>query len=66
MAAKKAKTRKSITKRFKFTRSGKVLRRSAGQDHYRSKRTGKQRRQMRKWKILSVPDAKKIKRLVTS
>ena len=66
MATKKAKTRKSIAKRFKFTKSGKVLRRAAGQDHYRAKKTGKQRRHMRKWKELSVPDAKKIKKLVTS
>ena len=66
MATKKAKTRKSITKRFKFTRSGKILRRIAGQDHYRAKKTGKQRRQARKLTTLSVPDAKKIKKLVTS
>lgn len=63
---KKAKTRKSITKRFKFTKGGKVLRRSAGQDHYRTKLRGKQRRHMRGWTILSKPDAKKIKGLVTS
>ena len=66
MATKKAKTRKSITKRFKFTKSGKILRRIAGQDHYRTKKTGKQRRQGRKLTTLSVPDAKKIKKLVTS
>lgn len=66
MQKKKAKTRKSVTKRFKFTKTGKVLRRIAGQDHYRAKRTGKQRRHMRKWTTLSVPDAKKIKKLVTS
>jgi large subunit ribosomal protein L35 len=65
MATKKAKTRKSITKRFKFTKSGKILRRIAGQDHYRTKKTGKQRRQARKWTTLSIPDAKKIKKLVT-
>jgi ribosomal protein L35 len=66
MANKKAKTRKSIIKRFKFTKSGKILRRAAGQDHYRTKRTGKQRRHMRSWSKLSVPDAKKIRRLTTS
>ncbi|MCH8048817.1 50S ribosomal protein L35 [Patescibacteria group bacterium] len=55
-----------MTKRFKFTRSGKILRRIAGQDHYRTKKTGKQRRQARKLTTLSVPDAKKIKKLVTS
>jgi large subunit ribosomal protein L35 len=66
MAKKKAKTRKSISKRFKFTKGGKVLRRLAGQDHYRTKKTGKQRRQMRGWTELSAPDAKKIKSLITS
>ncbi|MDA1337322.1 MAG: 50S ribosomal protein L35 [bacterium] len=65
MATKKPKTRKAVTKRFKFTKSGKILRRIAGQDHYRVKRTGKQRRQMRKLITLSTPDAKKIKKLVT-
>ncbi|HPM08792.1 MAG TPA: 50S ribosomal protein L35 [Candidatus Pacearchaeota archaeon] len=49
------KTRKSITKRFKITKSGKMLRRSVGQDHLLSKQTGKQRRQKRKWR--EVPKA---------
>lgn len=66
MANKKAKTRKSVAKRFKLTRTGKLLRRVAGQDHYRTKRTGKQRRHMRGWTAVSAPEAKKIKRLFTS
>ncbi|OHA65768.1 MAG: 50S ribosomal protein L35 [Candidatus Wildermuthbacteria bacterium RIFCSPHIGHO2_02_FULL_49_9] len=66
MQKRKAKTRKSIIKRFKFTKSGKILHRSAGQDHYRTKRTGKQRRAMRGWTKLSSPDAKKIKKLLKS
>jgi len=49
------KTRKSITKRFKITKSGKILRRSVGQDHLLSKQTGKQRRSKRKWR--EVPKA---------
>ena len=65
MQKKKAKTRNSIIKRFKFTKGGKILKRAAGQDHYRAKKTGKQRRHMRKWKALSQPDAKKIKSLLT-
>jgi len=43
------KTRKSITKRFKITRTGKVLRRATGQDHYRAKKSGKRIRKSRKW-----------------
>jgi len=31
------KTNKSLTKRLKITRTGKVLRRGAGQDHFNAK-----------------------------
>jgi ribosomal protein L35 len=43
------KTRKSITKRFKITRTGKVMRRAVGINHYLSKNTGKKTRQNRRW-----------------
>jgi len=33
------KTRKSIKKRFKITKTGKVLRRAIGQDHFRAKKS---------------------------
>ncbi|MFA7151154.1 MAG: bL35 family ribosomal protein, partial [Candidatus Paceibacterota bacterium] len=55
----KPKTRKSISKRFKITGTGKVLRRAAGQDHNRAKKTGKAIRKKRKWVTVSVPEAKK-------
>ncbi|NQU82795.1 MAG: 50S ribosomal protein L35 [Parcubacteria group bacterium] len=55
------KTRKSFTKRFKITKNGKVLRRATGQDHYRSKKSGKQIRQRRNWVELSKPLSKKVK-----
>jgi len=58
------KTRKSITKRFKFTKTGKVLRRPTGLDHYRAKKSGKKVREGRKWVELSKPEAKKIKKLL--
>jgi len=58
------KTRKSITKRFKITRTGKVLRRASGMNHYLSKKDGKQTRQNRRWIELSKVDAKKIKSLL--
>ncbi len=60
----KLKTRKSIAKRFKITKTGKILRRLAGQDHYRAKKTGKKVRAGRKWVRVSKPEAKKIKRLL--
>jgi len=56
------KTRKALKKRFKITKTGKVLRRATGQDHYRSKKTGKQIRQRRNWVEVSKPLAKKIKK----
>jgi len=58
------KTRKSILKRFKITKSGKILRRLTGLDHYRAKKPGKKIRKSRKWISLSKSEAKKIKRLI--
>ena len=60
----KLKPRKSITKRFKITKTGKVLRRPTGLDHALAKKSGKKRRQSRKWVELSKPEAKKIKKML--
>jgi large subunit ribosomal protein L35 len=60
----KQKTRKSITKRFKLTSSGKILRRPVGQDHYLAKRSSKSRRNRRKLVELSKPETKAIKKLL--
>jgi len=59
-----AKTRKSIKKRFKITKTSKVLRRATGQDHYRAKKSGEKKRKGRKWVLVSKPEAKKIKKLI--
>lgn len=58
------KTRKSLKKRFKITRTGKVLRRSTGQDHFRAKKSGKKIRQIRRWVLVHKPLAKKIKKFI--
>jgi len=58
------KTRKSITKRFKITKTGKVMRRAIGLNHYLSKNTGKDIRRKRKWVEMSPADSKKIKSLL--
>jgi large subunit ribosomal protein L35 len=60
----KLKTRKSIIKRFKVTKSGKILRRPTGLDHYRAKKSGKKIRQSRKMIQLSKAEEKKIKKLL--
>ncbi|MEK7519183.1 MAG: 50S ribosomal protein L35 [Patescibacteria group bacterium] len=57
------KTRKSILKRFKITKTGKILRRPTGQDHYRAKKSGGEVRKSRKWVHVSKPEAKKLKKL---
>jgi len=59
-----SKTRKSILKRFKITKTGKILRRATGLDHYRAKKSGKKIRKKRKWVPLSKSEAKKIKKLI--
>ncbi len=60
----RAKTRKSLTKRFKITKSGKILRRATGQDHYRAKKSGKKIRQKRKWIELSDSEKKAVKKFL--
>jgi large subunit ribosomal protein L35 len=58
------KTQKSILKRFKITKTGKILRRPTGLNHYRAKKPGKKIRESRKWVRLSKSEEKKIKKLI--
>jgi len=58
------KPRKAILKRFRITKNGKILRRQIGQDHCLAKKTGKRRRQGRKWVQVARVDVKKIRRLL--
>lgn len=58
------KTRKSIKKRFKITKNGKVLRRLSGQDHFRAKKSGDRIRKGRKWVKVKGPQAKVIKKAI--
>ena len=48
--------RKSVSKRIKITKTGKMLRRRMAQDHFRAKRTGKQTRNKRKGLSLTSVD----------
>jgi large subunit ribosomal protein L35 len=63
--ANKAKTRKSITKRFKITKTGKILRRPAGQNHLLSKKSSQKKRSLKKWVEVSPSEVKKIKRIIS-
>lgn len=55
----KLKTGKSIKKRFKITRTGKVLFRPPGQDHFRAKKSGAKKRQLKKWREIKSRKIKK-------
>lgn len=59
------KTKKALTKRFKITKTGKIMRRMAGQNHYRSKKTGERKRKGRKWIELSKTEAQYLKKYLT-
>jgi len=59
------KTRKSVKKRFKVTKTGKILRRQIGQDHFRAKKSGNKIRKSRKWIKVSKSEIKKIKKLLS-
>jgi len=58
------KTRKSVSKRFKVTRSGKILRRATGQDHALAKKSSKRRLGRRRWVEVSPHEKKVIKKLL--
>jgi len=60
----KTKSRKSLLKRLKITRNGKVLRRHTGQDHLGSKKLGEKERARRGLVALSKSDLKILKKLI--
>jgi len=55
------KTKKSVSKRFKITASGKVLARFSGKRHLLSGKSAKHRRRLGKAKVLHHTDEYKIK-----
>ena len=57
---KGVKTRKSVTKRFKITGTGKVLFRGAGRRHLLQGKSPKRRRSLRKARVLGPADVYRI------
>ena len=55
------KTRKSVSKRFKITGTGKVLFRGAGRRHLLQGKNSKRRRSLRNAKVLGTTDIYRIK-----
>ena len=60
----KMKTRKSASKRYKVTGSGKVKYKKQGLRHILTKKSSKRKRNLRKAGILSDPETKKAKVLL--
>ncbi len=56
-----AKTRKSVSKRFKITGTGKILRRRQGKRHLLQSKSRKQKNRLGKVALVHKTDAKHIK-----
>ncbi len=55
------KTKKSISKRFKITGRGKIMRRTPGRRHLMGSKSTKQKRQSGKWKPVSAGVARFVR-----
>jgi large subunit ribosomal protein L35 len=62
----KKKTKKSATKRFKITGSGRVKRNRAFKSHILTKKTAKRKRHLRKATVASGADERRLKVLLTA
>ena len=58
----KIKTKKAISKRFKITKKGKIVARTANQDHFNSRESGNKTRQKRADKQITTGIKRTIKR----
>lgn len=55
------KTNKSVSKRIKVTGSGKLLRRTRGQNHFNAKQGGEEERNKRGFAKVALTDVPKMK-----
>lgn len=60
----KMKSKSALTKRVKRTKSGKLVRSAAYTSHLAPRKTTKQKRQLRKQRLVSKSDQKRIKYLI--
>lgn len=54
----KAKTHKGTAKRLRVTKTGKIMHRTSGQDHFNSRETGKVRKNKRRDNTMSDSHAR--------
>jgi len=62
----KLKTNKTVSKRFKITGRGKILKRACHQDHFNARDRGEKTCGKRKDRILSETFAKTVKQLIAN
>jgi len=60
----KQKTNKAISKRVQITKTGKLLKRASGQDHFNSRESGKVTRNKRRDRAVPKTLIKNIKSLI--
>lgn len=60
----KIRTNRSAAKRFKKTAKGKIKRFNAYASHILTKKTTKRKRNLRKSKLVSSADQKRVKRMI--
>ena len=60
----KIKTHSGAKKRFKLSKSGKVIRAHANKSHILNKKSPKRKRNLRKSTLIAAVEEKKIKRLI--
>jgi len=60
----KIKTRQAVAKRFKVTKNGKVIKRTAGQDHFNARESGNTKRSKRRDTAIAHVDAKNIRTMM--
>lgn len=60
----KLKTHRGAAKRFKMTKTGKVMRAAAYKSHILTSKSPKRKRRMRKSVVLSEADAPKVRRML--
>ncbi len=60
----KVKTRKSLTKRFRITKKGKVLRRQGFRRHLNAKKSSKKKRALKRVILVDKSHARKIRKIL--
>lgn len=60
----KLKTNRSVAKRFRFSKSGKIKKRSAGRQHILGKKSRQRKRKLRQPAYLDKVEVKRIRRLL--